>query len=139
MARALKPPQIIVLGGPNGAGKSTAALGLLKDELEIGEFVNADTIAAGPAAFSPERVAMAASMPKNATPTRSTLSLCTCDLPGWRLVAFVSGFARAATQCPRRWWCDDLLAVYATSLTCISPSPTVSGCMIILNPEDPGS
>ena len=53
-------PQVIVIGGPNGAGKSTAARGVLRDLLQLGEFVNADTIAAGLAGFAPERTAFAA-------------------------------------------------------------------------------
>jgi predicted ABC-type ATPase len=54
------PPQVIVLAGPNGAGKSTLAPALLRDWLGLAEFVNADTIAAGLAAFAPERAAIEA-------------------------------------------------------------------------------
>ena len=53
-------PNVIVLAGPNGAGKSTAAPSLLEDLLEVGEFVNADVIAQGLAAFAPESVAFEA-------------------------------------------------------------------------------
>jgi predicted ABC-type ATPase len=53
-------PRIILLAGPNGAGKTTLAPCLLRDRLEVLEYVNADTIAEGLAAFSPEQVAMAA-------------------------------------------------------------------------------
>lgn len=53
-------PQAIILAGPNGAGKTTAARGVLHDYFRLGEFVNADTIAAGLAAFAPERTAFAA-------------------------------------------------------------------------------
>jgi predicted ABC-type ATPase len=53
-------PTIIVVAGPNGAGKSTAAPHLLRDTLEVGEFVNADAIAAGLSAFRPETVAVTA-------------------------------------------------------------------------------
>lgn len=53
-------PSVIVLAGPNGAGKTSAAPALLKDVLGVVEFVNADTIAQGLAAFSPERVALEA-------------------------------------------------------------------------------
>jgi predicted ABC-type ATPase len=53
-------PHVIVVAGPNGAGKSTAAPYLLRDALEVGEFVNADAIAAGLSAFRPESVAIAA-------------------------------------------------------------------------------
>jgi predicted ABC-type ATPase len=45
---------------PNGAGKSTTAPAILQDVLKVHEFVNADTIAAGLSAFSPESVALAA-------------------------------------------------------------------------------
>jgi predicted ABC-type ATPase len=54
------PPSVIIISGPNGAGKSTAAPHLLKGELAVSEFVNADVIARGLSAFEPERVAMAA-------------------------------------------------------------------------------
>ncbi len=53
-------PQVIVVAGPNGAGKSTTAPALLKDSLEVVEFVNADTIAAGLSAFRPDSVAFSA-------------------------------------------------------------------------------
>jgi len=53
-------PLLVVLAGPNGAGKSTTAPFLLRDELAVGEFVNADQIAAGLSGFSPDAVALAA-------------------------------------------------------------------------------
>ena len=53
-------PSVIVLAGPNGAGKSTAAPRLLKGTLGVVQFVNADVIAQGLAAFAPERVAIEA-------------------------------------------------------------------------------
>lgn len=53
-------PLAIVLGGCNGAGKSTSAPGLLRDFLNVTEFVNADTIATGLSGFHPEGVALAA-------------------------------------------------------------------------------
>jgi predicted ABC-type ATPase len=53
-------PNVIVLAGPNGVGKTTAAPALLRETLGVVEFVNADTIALGLAAFSPERVALEA-------------------------------------------------------------------------------
>lgn len=53
-------PNIVVIGGPNGAGKSTIARDVLVDALRVEEFVNADTIAAGLAAFNPESAAFAA-------------------------------------------------------------------------------
>jgi predicted ABC-type ATPase len=57
---AVDQAHVIVVSGPNGAGKSTAAPYLLKDTLEVREFVNADAIAAGLSAFRPETVAMTA-------------------------------------------------------------------------------
>jgi predicted ABC-type ATPase len=51
-------PHIVVLAGPNGAGKSTAAPALLRGRLGVTEFVNADTIAHGLSAFSPEHAAI---------------------------------------------------------------------------------
>jgi predicted ABC-type ATPase len=53
-------PLLVVLAGPNGAGKSTTAPFLLRDELAVNEFVNADQIAAGLSGFSPDAVALAA-------------------------------------------------------------------------------
>ncbi|MDQ1611003.1 MAG: hypothetical protein QOG00_934 [Pyrinomonadaceae bacterium] len=50
------PPQVFIIAGPNGAGKSTLAPYLLRDTFGVGEFVNADTIALGLSAFSPESV-----------------------------------------------------------------------------------
>jgi len=53
-------PDLVVIAGPNGAGKSTAAPFLIGERLGIAEFVNADVIAAGLSAFSPESVAIEA-------------------------------------------------------------------------------
>ena len=53
-------PSVIVLAGPNGAGKTTAAPWLLRETLGVAEFVNADTIAQGLAAFDPAGVAVEA-------------------------------------------------------------------------------
>jgi predicted ABC-type ATPase len=53
-------PHIVMLAGPNGAGKSTAAPALLQGQLGVTEFVNADTIARGLSAFSPEEAALEA-------------------------------------------------------------------------------
>jgi len=53
-------PHVIVIAGANGAGKSTVAPYLLRDTLGVSEFVNADTLAQGLSAFSPETVAIAA-------------------------------------------------------------------------------
>lgn len=53
-------PLLIIVAGPNGSGKSTAAPYLLRDALEVSEFINADTIASGLSAFRPESVAISA-------------------------------------------------------------------------------
>jgi predicted ABC-type ATPase len=53
-------PHVILLAGPNGAGKSTVAPRLLRGALRVQEFVNADTIASGLSAFSPESAAFQA-------------------------------------------------------------------------------
>jgi len=53
-------PKIIVIAGCNGAGKSTIAPHLLRDAFGLKEFVNADTIAQGLSAFSPESVSLEA-------------------------------------------------------------------------------
>ena len=53
-------PQVIVIAGPNGAGKTTLAPFLLRDELRVLEYVNADPIAHGLAGFDPARVALQA-------------------------------------------------------------------------------
>jgi predicted ABC-type ATPase len=53
-------PHVILLAGPNGAGKSAVAPRLLRGALGVHEFVNADTIATGLSAFSPESAAFQA-------------------------------------------------------------------------------
>ena len=53
-------PTVVVIAGPNGAGKSTVAPYLLKQALGILEFVNADQIAVGLSAYSPETVSFEA-------------------------------------------------------------------------------
>lgn len=55
-----KYSHIVVLAGPNGAGKSTIGPKLVRDTLNIDEFVNADTIAQGISSFHPESVAIQA-------------------------------------------------------------------------------
>jgi predicted ABC-type ATPase len=55
-----KRPLVIVIAGPNGAGKSTTAPSLLRDTLQVSEFVNADMIAGGLSAFRPHSVAIPA-------------------------------------------------------------------------------
>lgn len=53
-------PELLIIAGPNGAGKSTLAPSLIRDFLNIKEFVNADVIAQGLAAFDVESVAVEA-------------------------------------------------------------------------------
>jgi predicted ABC-type ATPase len=53
-------PEIYIIAGPNGAGKSTLAPYLLKDRLHLKSYVNADLIALGLSAYSPETVALEA-------------------------------------------------------------------------------
>jgi predicted ABC-type ATPase len=53
-------PKIIVVAGPNGAGKSTAASRLVHEYHGISDYVVADTIARGLAAFDSESVAIEA-------------------------------------------------------------------------------
>lgn len=53
-------PTLLFIAGPNGAGKSTLAPVLLRDELGVLEYVNADTIALGLSAFAPETAALEA-------------------------------------------------------------------------------
>lgn len=62
MSKPLPPkePTVVVIAGPNGAGKSTAAPFLLKGALGVLEFVNADQIAVGLAAYAPETVSFEA-------------------------------------------------------------------------------
>jgi len=60
VTRTPASPHVIAVAGPKGAGRSTTAPRLLRDALEVTEFVNADAIASGLSAFRPESVAMAA-------------------------------------------------------------------------------
>lgn len=53
-------PNVLILAGPNGSGKSTAAPSLLRDYLQIPDFVNADVIAQGLSAFDAENIAFKA-------------------------------------------------------------------------------
>jgi predicted ABC-type ATPase len=53
-------PNVMIIAGPNGAGKTTIAPYLFGDALHVEHFVNADTIAAGLSAFSPDKAAVEA-------------------------------------------------------------------------------
>jgi predicted ABC-type ATPase len=50
-------PDLFIIAGPNGAGKTAYARRFLPDEMRLGEFVNADLIAAGLSPFAPDRAA----------------------------------------------------------------------------------
>lgn len=56
----MSPPGVVALAGPNGAGKSTTGPPLLKETLGVTQFVNADLIAEGLAAFDPAGAAVTA-------------------------------------------------------------------------------
>ena len=56
----MSSPDVVALAGPNGAGKSTTGLPLLKERLGVTQFVNADLIAEGLAAFDPAGAALTA-------------------------------------------------------------------------------
>jgi predicted ABC-type ATPase len=58
--RADRTPRAVVIAGPNGAGKTLSAPDLLQEAVGIDAFVNADVIAQGLAAFSPESAAFMA-------------------------------------------------------------------------------
>lgn len=58
--RSNTKPKVIIIAGPNGSGKSTASAFLLKDVLDVLEFVNADVIASGLSGFNPEGAAITA-------------------------------------------------------------------------------
>ncbi len=81
-------PHVIVIAGANGAGKSTVAPALLRDTLGISEFVNADTLAQGLLAFSPETVAI----------TAGEIMLRRLD----ELAEQLNGFVKADTTFPKR-------------------------------------
>lgn len=53
-------PQVVIIAGPNGAGKSTLAPFLLRDTLNLQDYVNADPIALGLSGFNPASVAFKA-------------------------------------------------------------------------------
>ena len=56
----MSSPDVVALAGPNGAGKSTTGPALLKETLGVTQFVNADVIAEGLAAFDPAGAALTA-------------------------------------------------------------------------------
>lgn len=56
----IERPRLVILAGANGAGKTTASTKLLRGVCNVGEFVNADTIARGLSEFDPSSVALEA-------------------------------------------------------------------------------
>ena len=58
--KAQTAPKIVIIAGPDGAGKTTCAKKLLKGPFAVDEFINADVIAKGISAFSPEKAAIPA-------------------------------------------------------------------------------
>ena len=56
----LERPKVIIIAGPNGAGKTTLAPFLLRDTLDVLDYINADPIALGLSGFDPSSVALAA-------------------------------------------------------------------------------
>ena len=58
--KPLRKRHCLIIAGPNGAGKSTCADAVVPEELKIGEFVNADKIAAGLSPYKPESVRLTA-------------------------------------------------------------------------------
>lgn len=53
-------PHVIIIAGPNGSGKTTTAPEILRDTLNVVDYVNADVIAQGLRAFQPEKAAIQA-------------------------------------------------------------------------------
>ncbi|MCB9878259.1 MAG: hypothetical protein H6835_11735 [Planctomycetes bacterium] len=113
-------PRVCVLAGPNGAGKTTVARPLVRDELGIRTFVNADVIAQGLAGFDASAKAVAAGrlmlaqLQQLATDRadfafETTLSA-RSFLP-WlirrRYQRGIDNFARRYRQQVDRWWCYD--------------------------------
>ncbi len=53
-------PHLMIIAGANGAGKTSSAPSLLRDTLQIDDYVNADTLAQGLCGFAPEQAAFEA-------------------------------------------------------------------------------
>lgn len=51
-------PYLIMIAGPNGSGKTSAAPRILRDALEVVDYVNADVIAQGLSGFQPEKASI---------------------------------------------------------------------------------
>jgi len=108
MANSEKP-RVVLLAGPNGAGKTTAARGFVLDLLGIRNFVNADTIARGLAAFDVDSAAFAAGRVMR-------------DSDTWRRHARTSRSKRTSRRVPLRLGSPD------SSLTAIACCWRSCGC-----------
>lgn len=51
---------LIIIAGPNGSGKTTTAPRILRDALDVVDYVNADVIAQGLSGFQPEKASIQA-------------------------------------------------------------------------------
>jgi len=60
MANNKSGPNLYIIAGPNGSGKTTFAEEFLPNYVKCTTFVNADTIARGLSAFSPDAAALKA-------------------------------------------------------------------------------
>lgn len=53
-------PHLIIIAGPNGSGKTSTAPTILRDALDVVDYVNADVIAQGLSGFEPEKASIQA-------------------------------------------------------------------------------
>jgi predicted ABC-type ATPase len=53
-------PNLVIIAGPNGSGKTSTAPTILRDALEVLDYVNADVIAQGLSGFEPEKASIQA-------------------------------------------------------------------------------
>lgn len=53
-------PHLIIIAGPNGSGKTSTAPSILRDALDVVDYVNADVIAQGLSGFEPEKASISA-------------------------------------------------------------------------------
>jgi predicted ABC-type ATPase len=96
-------PALILLAGPNGAGKSTLAPYLLHDALGVEHFVNADEIARGLSAYSPQTASIEAGRAfldrmQQLSSQRVNFAVET-TLAGRTLAAFVAGMREKGFKC----------------------------------------
>lgn len=53
-------PHLVIIAGPNGSGKTSSAPAILRDALDVLDYVNADVIAQGLSGFEPEKASIQA-------------------------------------------------------------------------------